>query len=146
MNKRLQIFLLSLLTPGLGYLQTDGIKSFYKTIALFFSVIIAGVTLKLFTTFLGFASIIVALFAIYIFAAIHAALKMKPANSKIQTSAFLKIFFTTTFIFITELSFANRRIIMGFDIMSMSVAVMEPTVLQNERFLVNKSGIGIKVK
>ena len=38
---------------------------------------------------------------------------------------------------ITGLSFANRRTVLGFDIMSMGVPVMQPTVLQGDRFLVD---------
>ena len=63
MHKRLQTLLLSLLTPGLGYLQMGDKKSFFKTIALFFGVIILGVTLKLLVNFWGLSLIIVTLLA-----------------------------------------------------------------------------------
>lgn len=137
MNKRLQTFLLSLLTPGLGYLQTGDRKSFYKTITLFFGVIIFGVTTRLFVNFLGLFLIVSALISIYIFAAVHATIKTTQINSKFRFSSILKVCFTISFILITGLSFANRRTIMGFDILSMNVPVMQTTVLENENFLVN---------
>ena len=137
MNKKLQTLLLSLLTPGFGYLQTGDQKSFYKTIALFFGVIIVGAALKLFVSFWGLSFIIVVLISIYIFAAAHSILRTKQSNSKIKISALLKFCFTIAFILITGFSFANRRAVMGFDIMNMDVPVMQPTVLQGERFLVD---------
>ena len=137
MNQRLQTILVSLLTPGLGYFQTGNKKAFLKTIGLFFGVIIMSVILRLFTSFEGIVTILGLLIGIYIFSAAKSTVKTKQAYSKIQTSAVLPVCITITFILVTGLSFASRRTVMGFDIMKMGVAVMRPTVLQGERFLVN---------
>ncbi len=137
MNKRLITLLLSLLTPGLGYIQNDDKKSFYKTIAFIFGIIIFAVMQRLFTGFWSLTFVIVALISIYVFAAIHATLTVKATSSKIKNPVLLKLFFTMSFLLITGLSFANRRTLMGFDIMSMSVPVMQPAILQGDKFLVD---------
>ncbi len=137
MTKRLKSFLLSLLTPGLGYIQNSDKKSFYKTIALFYGVIILAVTQRLFTSFGSLILVIVALTSIYVFAAIHSTLEVKATVLKIKNATLLKLFFTVSFLLITGLSFANRRTLMGFDILSMSVPAMQPTILQGDKFLVD---------
>jgi signal peptidase I len=137
MERKLKILLLSLLTPGLGYLQNGDRKSFYNTILLFFSVLILGASLRLLTNFWGLAVVVLSLFAIYISAAIHATKKVNTANGRTKVSGLLKACFTLAFVIITGLSFANRRTTMGFDIMSMDVPVMQPTLLEGERFLVD---------
>lgn len=137
MTKYLKTFLFSFLTPGLGYLQNGDKRSFYKTITIFFAVIILGIALRLVINFWSFALIFIALSAIYVFTIINATLKVKATNQKIKNNGLLKTFFTVAFLLITGLSFANRRTVMGFDIMSMNVPVMEPTVLQDDKFLVN---------
>jgi signal peptidase I len=75
--------------------------------------------------------------SIYGFAAIHATLKVKATSLQIRNAPLLKLFFTLTFLLITGLSFANRRTLMGFDIMTMAVPVMQPTILQGDKFLVD---------
>ncbi len=137
MNKRLQTLLLSLLTPGLGYLQNGDKKNFYRTISFFFGVIMFGVVFRLFTSFKGLSFVIVALLLIYFFTTVHSTIKAKTSNSKTDIAGLLKPFFTIFFILVTGLSFANRRTIMGFDIMSMSVPVMQPAVSQGDKFLIN---------
>jgi len=137
MTKQLKTFLISLLTPGLGYLQNGDKKSFYRTIILFFGVVILGVKLRLFTSFLGLTTVFLSLTFIYVFAAIHATIKTKAEIRKIKNAGFLKLCLTLSFLLITGLSFANRRTVIGFDIMSMDVPVMQPTLLQGDKFLVN---------
>jgi len=137
MNKKLQTLLLSLLTPGLGYLQIGDKKNFYGTIFFFFGVIIFGVMFRLFISFKGLSLVIVVLLLIYLFATVHATIKSKSSVAKIYVAGVLKLLFTISFILVTGVSFANRRTVMGFDIMSMSVSVMQPTVLQGDKFLVN---------
>ncbi len=88
MNKQFSVFFLSLLVPGIGYLKADDRKSFFKTVTLFFGVIIIGVVTKLFTTFLGLALIIASLIAVYIFAAINATFKTKEEISNLQVNCF----------------------------------------------------------
>lgn len=137
MKKQLKTFLLSLLTPGLGYLQNGDRKPFYKIILLFFGVLIVGATFRLFTSFEGLAAILSSLVAIYGFAAVHATLKVKTVNLETKIRGRLKVSFTLAFLLIAGLSFANRRTTMGFDIMSMDVPVMQPTLMQGDRFLVD---------
>lgn len=137
MKKQLKTFLFSLLAPGLGYLQNGDRKSFYKTIFLFFNVIILGTTFRLFISFWGLAAILFSLVSIYSFTAIHATLNAKTANPQTKIAGLLKGSLTLAFLLITGLSFANRRTTMGFDIMSMDVPVMQPTLLQGDRFLVD---------
>ncbi len=137
MAKQISTFLISLLTPGLGYLQIGDKKNFYRVIIIFFTVFILGIVFRLFTSFLGLAFVIVTLLLIYLFAAIHSTIKAKYANPKTSNTGLLKLFFTISFLLITGLSFANRRNVMGFDIMSMSVPVMQPAVLEGDRFLVD---------
>ncbi len=137
MNTKLKTFLLSLLTPGLGYLQNGDKKSFYTTLLVFYGVIVSAAAFRLFTTFTGLLIIVAILIGIYIFTAVRATQKMGQTSIKNQTSGTLKLCFTIGFIFITGLSFANRRTVLGFDIMSMNVPVMQPTILEGEKFLVN---------
>lgn len=137
MAKQITTLLVSLLTPGLGYLQIGDKKNFYKTISIFCSVIIFGVMLRLFTSFKGLFLVIVALLLIYLFASVHSTIKAKSSNSKIYSAGLLKLLFTISFILVTGLAFAKRRTVMGFDIMSMSVPVMHPTVLQGDKFLID---------
>src|SRR4051812_16988752 len=103
MKKQLKTFLLSLLTPGLGYLQNGDRKSFYKTILLFFAVLILGVTIRLFTSFWGFAAVLFSLTAIYGFTAMHATLKAKSANWQTRIAGLLKVCFILAFLLITGL-------------------------------------------
>lgn len=137
MKKQLETLLLSLLAPGLGYLQTGDRKSFYKTFFLFFGVLIIGVALRLLTSVWGLAATAFLLIAIYIVAAIHATVKANAAGTKAKTSGLLKAGFTLAFVIITGLSFANRRTVMGFDMMRMDVPVMQPALLEGDRFLVD---------
>jgi signal peptidase I len=137
MNERLKTFILSLLMPGLGYLQNDDKKSFYKTVAIFFCVIISGVMLRLLTSFWSLTIVIISLTIIYFFTAIHSTFKLNAAINKTENTWLLKSFFTVAFFLVTGLSFANRRVFMGFDIMSMDVPVMQPALLQGDRFLVD---------
>ena len=132
MNKKTNTFLLSLLTPGLGYLQNGDKKSFYKTIILFFGIIILASTERLFINFWGLKSVIAALVTIYVFATIHATIKVKASNTKTKIPLFLKIFFTPSFLLTAGFSFANRRTVLGFDLLSMEVPVMQPTILQGD--------------
>ena len=92
---------------------------------------------RLFTSFKGLSFVIVALLLIYLFATVHSTIKAKFLNPKTHIAGLLKLFFTISFILVTGLSFANRRTVMGFDIMSMSVPVMQPAVSQGDKFLVN---------
>jgi signal peptidase I len=137
MRKQLSTFLFSLLAPGLGYLQNGDKRSFFKTILFFFVVLFTGATGRLFPTFRGLVAILFALSAIYIFAAIHATLKAKEANRQTKPSSLLKACFTIAFLLIAGLSFANRRMTLGFDIMRMDVPVMQPALLPGDRFLVD---------
>src|SRR6476659_2633325 len=137
MERKIKTLLLSLLTPGLGYLQYGDRKSFYKTILLFVSVLFVSASFRLFTSFWGLAASLFSLVAIHVSAAIHATIKTKTVCGEAKVPGLLKACFTVAFLLTTGLLFANRRIIMGFDIMSMDVPVMEPTLLQGERFLVN---------
>jgi signal peptidase I len=137
MKQQLKTFLFSLLTPGLGYVQNGDRKSFYKTILLFFGVLILGVIFRLYTNFWSLAVILLSLAAIYVFTAIHATVKAKAALTQTKTTGFLKLCFILAFLLTTGLSFANKRTAMGFDIMSMNVSVMQPALLQGDRFLVD---------
>jgi signal peptidase I len=137
MNKRFIAFLLSLLTPGLGYLQIGDKKSAFKTIGIFFGVIILGVLKRLFTNFLGLILIGVSLITVYLFAAIHATYKTQPAKVRVETFQILKLCLTVIFISITGLSFANKRIVLGFDILRMDVPVMQPTIFKDDKFLID---------
>jgi signal peptidase I len=137
MTKGITTFFISLLTPGLGYLQSGDKKNFYRTISLFFAVITFGVTFRLFTSFGGLSFVIISLLFIYLFAIVHSTIKAKFSNPKTHISGLLKLFFTISFILITGFSFANRRNVIGFDILSMGVPVMQPTVLQGDKFLVD---------
>ena len=137
MKKQLNTFLLSLLTSGLGYLSIGNQKNFYKTILLFFAVLIFGAVFRLSTSFWGLAAVVFVLTLIYVFTAIHATVKAKATNMQTKSTWILKAGFTVGFLLITGLSFANRRTTIGFDIMSMDVSVMHPTILQGDRFLVN---------
>jgi signal peptidase I len=137
MKKQLNTFLLSLLTPGFGYLLIGDRKSFYKTILVFITILIFGAASRLFTSFWGLSAIVFALTIIYAFSSIHATMKTKVINTQTKFTWILKAGFTLVFLLITGLSFANRRVTMGFDIMSMEVPVMQATILQGDRFLVN---------
>lgn len=137
MNKRLRTFLLSFLMPGLGCLQAGDKKSFYKTTGVFFGLLILGALTRLFTTFWGLVSIIVALITVYVFAAVHATFKAERAKPEVRIPGLLKACFTLAFLFITGFSFANRRTVMGFDVLSMDVPAMQPAVMQGEKFLVD---------
>lgn len=137
MKKQLRTFLLSLLAPGLGYYQNGDRKSFYKTLLLFFGVLTLGAVLRLFTNFWGLTAVSFSLIALYCFAAVHATLKAKTANPQPKPAGRLKVCFTLAFLLLTGLSFANRRVVMGFDVMRMDVPVMQPTLLPGDRFLVD---------
>jgi signal peptidase I len=137
MIKQSTTFLLSLLTPGLGYFHKGDRKSFYKTIIVFVSLLVAGVVLRLLVSFWGFVSIGLSIIALYVFATINAVFKAENRSRTGKSSVLLKLCFTVSFLLLTSLSFANRQTIMGFDIMSMDVTVMQPTILQGERFLVD---------
>jgi len=137
MTERLKTFLLSFLVPGLGYLQNGDRKSFFRTVIFFLSVLLLGIAFRLFTSFWSFLFIFFVLISIYIVTAIDATLKLKAINQSIRGGGFLKLFFTITFLLVTAFSFANRRTIMGFDIMSMEVSVMQPTILKGEKFLID---------
>jgi signal peptidase I len=137
MLKLIQTLFLSLLTPGLGYLNIGNKKNFYKTILLFYGVIACGVIFRLFTSYHGIVSIIICLITIYLFTAIHAIIKVKTTKSAGNSMKLMRFVFTISFILITCISFGKRRQVMGFDIMSMGVPVMQPTVLPYEKFLVN---------
>ncbi len=106
--------------------------------SLFLSVILAGISFRWVTSFWGLAAVLLTLLTIYIFAAIHAALRAKVVVSRINTNgALLKFCFTVCFLLITGVLFANRRTLMGFEILRMDVPVMEPALLQGDRFLVD---------
>lgn len=137
MIKQSTTFLLSLLTPGLGYFHKGDKKSFYKTIIYFVSLLAAGVVFRLFVSFWGFVNIVLSIMALYISTTIHAMRKSENRSRTGKSSGVLKLFFTLSFLLLISLSFANRRTVMGFDVMSMDVAVMQPTLLQGERFLVD---------
>lgn len=137
MTNQLTTFLLSLLAPGLGYFHKGDIKSFYKSIIVFFSILAAGVSLRFFVTFWGLTGMLLSIIALYVFTTIHAVRKAEYRSWNVKSSVLLRLCFTLSFLLLTSLIFANRRTIMGFDIMSMDVAVMQPTLLQRERFLVD---------
>ena len=137
MIKQSTTFLLSLLSPGLGYFHKGDNKSFYKTIIVFFSILAAGVIFRFFVSFWGLTGILLSIIAVYVFTAIHAMKKAEYRSPSGKSSGLLKLCFTLSFLLLTSLTFANRRTIMGFDIMSMDVTVMQPTLLQGERFLVD---------
>ena len=63
--------------------------------------------------------------------------KVEYPSCSSKRSELLKFSVTLSFLFLTSLTFANRRTLMGFDIMSMDVAVMQSSLLQGERFLVD---------
>ena len=133
MNTKLKAFLLSLLVPGLGYLQSDDKKLFYRTMLLYFGVFGGGVMSRLFVTHDGFMAIMISWPVISILTGIHAATRLKTTSS----NGLLKLAFTVLFLLITGFSFANRSTVMGFDIMQMGVPVMQPAVPQGVRFLVD---------
>jgi len=137
MTKQLKTLLLSLLTPGLGYFHKGYNHFFFRTIIVFFSLLTAGVVLRLFTTFRGVAGIVLSIISVYAFATIHAMMKAEDRSRRSKSNGLLKLCFTISFLFVTSLSFANRRTLMGFDVMSMDVPVMQPTLLQGDRFLVD---------
>jgi hypothetical protein len=82
MKKQLNTFLLSLLTLGFGYLLVGDRKSFYKTILVFFTILIFGAASRWFTSFWGLSAIVFVLTIIYAFAAIHATMKTKVTNTQ----------------------------------------------------------------
>jgi hypothetical protein len=45
--------------------------------------------------------------------------------------------FAISFLLVSGLSFANKRTVMGSDVLSMNVPVMQPIVLQNDKFVVD---------
>ncbi len=137
MNKPTTTFLISLLAPGLGYLQIGDKKNFYRTIFLFFATIIFGTVFRLLISFEGLTFVIIALVFIYLFAIVHSTIKAKSSTPKTQITGYLKLFFTICFLLISGLSFGNKRTVMGFDILSMNVPVMQPAVLQNDKFIVD---------
>jgi signal peptidase I len=137
MNKQLKTFLLSWLMPGLGYLHNGYKKLFYTTIVTFFIIIILVITLRVIISFWGFAFLFIFLPAIYLFTAIHATFKMKGENTITDSKTGRNFFLTIVFLLLSGLSIANRRSLMGFDIMSMEVPVMQPSVLQFDRFIID---------
>lgn len=137
MAKQITTFLVSLLTPGLGYIQIGDKKNFYRTISIFFSVIILAITFRLFISFKGLCLVSATLLLTYLFAAAHSTIKVKSSNLKIHNAGFQKFIVTVSFILMTGLSFANRRTVLGFDIMSMNVSVMQPAIFQGDKFLVD---------
>lgn len=137
MTKQFKTFLLSLLTPGLGYFYKGHHQSFYKTIIVFFSLLTAGVILRLVTTFWGLVGIVLLIVALYVFTTIHAIVKAEDKRQSRKGNWSLSLCLTLCFLLPASLSFANRRTVMGFDIMSMNVPVMQPALLQGDRFLVD---------
>ena len=123
--------------PGLGYLFNGHKKLFYTTIVTFLSINILAVTLRVIIRFWGFASLFIALPVIYLFTAVHATFILKAVNPITDHKTVRNLFLTTAFLVLSGLSFANRRTLMGFDIISMGVPVMQPAVLQNDRFIVD---------
>lgn len=123
------VFRLIALLPTLGVIESL-VSYFTKFPKL-------GVILRLFTTFWGLACIVLLIIGVYVFTTIHALLKAESSIRRNKSERFLKLCFTLSFLLLTSLSFANRRTIMGFDIMSMNVPVMQPTLLQDDRFLVD---------
>ena len=137
MKKQIISFLISLLIPGYGYLENGFKKYYFLTVGIFFSFIFLGATSRLFTSFKGLIFIIVALLFVCFFSAIHSVKKNHSHLTKARRSGLLKLFLTTSFLLVIGLSFANRRTVLGFDMMSMSVPVMQPTVIEGEQFLVD---------
>jgi signal peptidase I len=137
MIKQSTTFLLSLLAPGLGYYHKGDNKSFYKTIIVFFSILATGVIFRLFVSFWGLMGMLFSILALYAITTIHAMRKAEYRSRSGKSNGLLKLCFTLTFLLVTSLTFANRRTLMGFDIMSMEVAVMQPTLLKGERLLVD---------
>ena len=135
MRPLLTTLLLSLLTTGLGYVQAGHRNSFYKTLLLFFAVLILGIALRGVASFAGLMSVLVALMAIYLFSMIHSV--FIPRNTFLKMPVWLKLFFTLSFLLVMGTTLANRRSVMGIDIMRMAVPVMQPTLLPGDRFIVN---------
>ena len=137
MKKKIIVFLVSLLILGFGYLENGFKKYYFLTIGIFFSFIFFGATCRLFTSFKGLFFIIASFLFVCFFSAINS-MKMNSSHLlKAKRSGLLKLFLTTSFLLVTGLSFANRRTVLGFDIMSMGVPVMQPTVVEGEQFLVD---------
>ena len=130
-------FLLSFLVPGLGYLQRGNRLSFYRTTLLFFLVLVCGTTFRLVTSFEGLAAVLVALFAVHLFALAHSTLVAKRPLKRKKASLLLKLAFTFSFLFILGVTFANKRSFMGFDILYMAVPAMQPTLTEGDRCIVN---------
>jgi signal peptidase I len=138
MPKVVTTFLISLITPGLGYLQIGDRNNFFRAFFLFFTTLILGVVFRLLTSFNGLLTVSIALLFIYLFAIVHATIKARFAPTpKTHITASLKLFYTIAFILISGLSFANKRTVMGIDILSMNVPVMQPAVLPGDKFIVN---------
>lgn len=137
MIKSTTTFLISLLAPGLGYLQIGDKKNFYRTIFLFFATIILGTAFRLLISFEGLIFVITTLLSIYLFSIVHSTIKGKSSTPKTQIAGYLKFIFTICFLLVTGLSFGNKRTVMGFDVLSMNVPVMQPVVLQNDKFIID---------
>jgi signal peptidase I len=137
MNKSIATFLISLLTPGLGYLQIGERKHFYRAISLFFAIIILAIAFRILISFEGLLSIFLALSFIHLFSLVHSTIKARSAVPKTQVAGSLKLFITISFILVSGLSFGNKRSLMGFEVLSMNVPVMQPAVLENDKFIVD---------
>jgi signal peptidase I len=111
-------------------------RHFYASAILLYSIIICGSILRWFPTFSGFITIVFTVIVLHLGTALHAIRKRKELESP-QNHSGLKIIITGTLLLVTITSFGNSATIMGFDLVSMAVPVMEPTITTGDQLLVD---------
>lgn len=102
----------------------------FSALGLFVAVLGIGIISRLFVSYTGLITIVGCWMLIFLVTFIR--------RKKVQPRYVLvKTLLTTFFLLITVFSFANRRTVMGFDVMQMGVKVMEPAVPQGQKFLLD---------
>ena len=133
---RLRFIILSLLLPGFGYLKLGHMRGFYSTILLLFIAIAGGTVLRLFPEFSGFIAVMSLISIIHFGTALHAIFS-RNVTGYFQNRVELSIGLTAILLLTTVTCFGNSATTMGFDRVSMTVPVMEPTIRKGEQLLVD---------
>lgn len=132
----MRFIILCLLFPGFGYLRLGHTKHFYASVLLLYSIIISGSLFRLFPAFAGFVTIALLICVLHFGTALHAILKWKELKASANQSG-LKMIATGILFLATVTCFGNSATTMGFDRVSMTVPVMEPTIKTGEQLLVD---------
>lgn len=133
---RIRFIILCFLLPGFGYLRLGQMRHFYASVILLFSIIASGSVFRLFPAFAGFVTIVLLILVLHFGTALHAIFKRKELKVSRNRSG-LKIITTGILLLVTVTCFGNSATILGFDRVSMSVPVMEPTIRTREQLLID---------